>query len=563
MENKQTEKSQAELYREERKKRMAKAAKKNEKKSPQAAKIGRVFGKVVGIVIVVAVCLGLLYGCLSFFGVPQKVMTAAKVGDERISVAKYDYYYMATYLRVYNTASQYESYGSGYGLMYTGYDCTKAPEDQKYTLETLEGYEDPTWADYFKESALKNAQSYVAYADLAREAGMTLTEDEKAEIDKQVESLAESAKEQDYSLNRFLTKNYGKGASEKLFREVMEESYLAYNYANQKQEEIIDSVTDEQINEEFSKNIQNYTKFSISLFTVKAETAELAENATDEEKAAAKATAMQTAKTTADSLAASVNSADTLLASAKKYNSDLTAEKVAYTDTAASAITTSFGQAVTDWVYSADRAAGDKTVIEVADGYVVAYLTSLPARDTTKSVDVRHILIKFPTDSEGNTISLTDDQKQEYYDKAQSVYNEYLANPTEENFISLAGTYNEDDGSKENGGLYEKVTKGQMVTEFNDWIFDAARKSGDTGIVGTQYGYHIMYYVNNDNEEAWAASCRTTVASASMETFQTDTVEGETYALNKRMSIVNWAARDLEKIIDQSIVNRNLSASNY
>lgn len=561
MENKQTEKSQAELYREERKKRMAKAAKKNEKKSPQAAKIGRVFGKVVGIVIVVAVCLGLLYGCLSFFGVPQKVMTAAKVGDERISVAKYDYYYMATYLKVYNTARQYDSYGSGYGLMYTGYDCTKAPEDQKYTVETLEGYEDPTWADYFKESALENAQSYVAYTALAREAGITLTDEEKAEIDEQIKSLAETAKEQDYSLNRFLTKNYGKGASEKLLREVMEESYLAYNYANQKQDEIIDAVTTEQINEEFNNNIQKYTKFSISLFTVKAETAELGENATDEEKAAAKATAMQSAKTSADAYAASVKSADTLFASAQKYNSELTSEKVAYTDTAASSITNSFGQAVTDWVYAADRAAGDKAVIEVADGYVVAYLTSLPARDTTKSVDVRHILIKFPTDSEGKTQKLNDDQKQEYYNKAQSVYNEYLANPTEENFISLAGTHNEDDGSKETGGLYENVTKGQMVTEFNDWIFDAARKPGDTGIVETQYGYHIMYYVNNDNEEAWAASCRSTVAGASMETFQTDIIEGDTYGLNKNMPIVNWAARDLEKIINQSIINQNLSSS--
>ncbi len=563
MEKKQTEKSQAELYREERKKRMAKAAKKNEKKSPQAAKFGRAFGKAVGIVIVVAVCLGLVYGCLNFFGVPQKVMTAAKVGDKRISVAKYDYYYMATYLSVYNTASQYESYGTGYGLMYTGYDCTKAPEDQEFTLDTLEGYDNPTWADYFKETALENVQSYVAYADLAREAGLTLTEDEQAEIDEQVESLTETAEEQDYSLNRFLTKNYGKGASEKLFREIMEESYLAYDYANQKQEEITDSVTDEQLDEEFNNNIQDYTTFSISLFTVTAEAEELDEDATDEQAAQAETAAMQTAKETADSLAVSVNSAETLLASAQKYNSELTSDDVDYTEASASTITSYFGQSVTDWVYSSDRAAGDSAVIETDSGYVVAYLVSLPERDETKGVDVRHILVMFDEDDDGNIVTPTDEEKTAFLEEAQSIYNEYLENPTEENFASLAETYSEDTGSNTNGGLYEDVGQGEMVDEFNDWIFDPARKPGDTEIIETEFGYHVMYYVNNDNEEAWAASCRSTVASASMEEFQTDITDGDTYALKKHMSIVNWAARELEKIIDQSIVNSNLSSSSY
>ena len=34
-----------------------------------------------------------------------------------------------------------------------------------------------------------------------------------------------------------------------------------------------------------------------------------------------------------------------------------------------------------------------------------------------------------------------------------------------------------------------------MVTNFNDWCFDSARTAGETGIVETEYGYHIMYYV--------------------------------------------------------------------
>jgi len=36
-----------------------------------------------------------------------------------------------------------------------------------------------------------------------------------------------------------------------------------------------------------------------------------------------------------------------------------------------------------------------------------------------------------------------------------------------------------------------------MVTAFNDWCFDPARQTGDTDVVKTEYGYHVMYYVSH------------------------------------------------------------------
>ena len=44
-----------------------------------------------------------------------------------------------------------------------------------------------------------------------------------------------------------------------------------------------------------------------------------------------------------------------------------------------------------------------------------------------------------------------------------------------------------------------------MVTEFNDWCFDAARQPGDTGIIESTYGYHIMYYVGDNPLVEWQA----------------------------------------------------------
>ena len=51
-----------------------------------------------------------------------------------------------------------------------------------------------------------------------------------------------------------------------------------------------------------------------------------------------------------------------------------------------------------------------------------------------------------------------------------------------------------------------------MVTNFNDWIFDASRKPGDTGIVESDYGYHIIYFVG-DNKEEWYVNIKDTITS--------------------------------------------------
>ena len=65
---------------------------------------------------------------------------------------------------------------------------------------------------------------------------------------------------------------------------------------------------------------------------------------------------------------------------------------------------------------------------------------------------------------------------------------------TEDTFAALANEKSEDGGSNTNGGLYEGVTKETSFVEpFLNWCMDESHKVGDTGIVRTDYGYHIMY----------------------------------------------------------------------
>lgn len=559
MENNQVEKSQAELYREERKKRMENAAKKNAKKSPQMTKAKKVIGKVVAIVLAVVVCLAAVYGIFNFFGIPQKVLTAAKIGDERVTVAKYNFYYMDMYLNTYNQSQSYDSqYGAGYGAMYTGYDSSKSPMEQEYpgTLEDFEG-ESATWADYFRVQSLKYLQTYLAYAKLAKEAGMSLDEDELADIDEQVESIRSSAESNDYSLDRYLTKIYGKGVNEKLLREVMEERQLAYKYAQQKQEDVETGVTDAQIEEEYTANPAEYALVTLNGFVVSADTSAIADDATDDEKTAATEAAMADAKAKAEGYAAKVNSAETLLEQAKAYNSTATEASVKLEDVTGTTLASTFSQAASDWAYAAERAVGDVTVVETSKGYAVLYMAVLPHKDMSKPVDVRHILIQFDTttDESGNTVALTSAEKEAYYQQAQAIYNQFLENPTEENFATLANNNSDDTGSNTNGGLYEDVHVGDMVTAFNDWCFDPNRKPGDSGIIETNYGYHVMYYVGNDNEETWKSTVRSTLASDALSAFDDEIVNGETYKITESDLMIKWSVSQLEDLITTRYIN--------
>lgn len=48
-----------------------------------------------------------------------------------------------------------------------------------------------------------------------------------------------------------------------------------------------------------------------------------------------------------------------------------------------------------------------------------------------------------------------------------------------------------------------------MVTEFNDWCFADGRAVGDSGIVKTSYGYHIMFFSGEGEGVYWKTAVDT------------------------------------------------------
>ena len=128
----------------------------------------------------------------------------------------------------------------------------------------------------------------------------------------------------------------------------------------------------------------------------------------------------------------------------------------------------------------------------------------------TKFVDARHILLtpEGGTTDENGTVTYSDEEWEACRAAAQAVLDEYLAGEqTEENFANLATEHSQDPGSAQNGGLYTDIYEGQMVKPFEEWCFDDARTEGETGLVKTDYGYHVMYF--KQSRPAWIQSART------------------------------------------------------
>ncbi len=558
-------KTSAEAYRERRKKQIAQAAKKSSKRSATRNKSVKIAVTVVSLLIAISLVsysAGSLL--LNVFGLPQRLITVNTVDGYKISAAEFNYYYSGLYNDIWQYSKNYEeqytsSYGEGMGAYLTGYDFNKSPSAQKYAGddEFDEFGEDATWADYFKAAASRRAYITNYFYEEALKKEYKLPEEDLKAIDTEIDEVRKTANENDFSLKRYLSFIVGEGVNESLFRKLREKDKIALNYQNELSTEYNDSVTDEEIQKLYKENKEDYDSLYFRLFTL---------SFTAEESTDADANTKQEAKAIANKMLDEIKTYKDFNALAYKYapksdkkdyeRNDATAVKnVTYTTVA-----DNINKDLADWLFDKDRSLNDKTVIldESGSRYFIACVEKAKTLNQDPTVNVRHILVQFDNkDEQGNEVELTQEMITAAKTEIESIYNEWKdGEKTEDSFAELAKTRSDDPGSKDNGGLYERVYKGQMVTEFEDWCYDSSRKSGDTGIVKTSYGFHLMYYVGSNDEPHWKYTARTTLGSQKYSDFVESLYKKAHDSEDPNTRFLNYfSARLLENI------NRNYSSS--
>ena len=256
----ESSKSKAEIYREERKERIAKANKKNAKSIEKRNNAAKIAKKVIAVVVVVAIVLGIGWKFVDSFGLIEKATTAMTVGSDKISTAEFAYYYNAQYQQMSYMSSYYAQ--SGYNI---GFDSSKSPDDPTNTTTDADGNK-ITWAQYFTDSAVERAQFIDAYYKEALKADFKLSEDEQKEIEETVENYRKQAAENNFSLSAYLKASFGEGFNEKTFRKQLEMETIAQNFYNDQKSSFNADVKDSDIEAEYKENAKKYNYADVRFF---------------------------------------------------------------------------------------------------------------------------------------------------------------------------------------------------------------------------------------------------------------------------------------------------------
>lgn len=180
------------------------------------------------------------------------------------------------------------------------------------------------------------------------------------------------------------------------------------------------------------------------------------------------------------------------------------------------------------WLFDETTKAGDTKVItsegDKKSTYTAYLMTETSHLDESKTKDVAHILVQFESNKP------TDEEKAAAKAEAEQILADFLAGEQTKDAFEKLGNEKTDDSNV----IYEGVYEGQMVAEFEDWCFDEARKTGDTGIVETTYGYHVMYFIG-EGKLAWENTAHAGVIGELFEAWLDEQATACGYTANEKV----------------------------
>ncbi|MBO5078340.1 MAG: peptidylprolyl isomerase [Oscillospiraceae bacterium] len=467
---------------------------------------------VVMIAIVAAFLITNLVGSVNRSGVIEKNTVAATIGEHELNTVVMNYYFYSAVTNEYNSAANlYGDYAENY-LKTKGLDLTKPLDEQLYDEKT-----GMTWADYFMDEAIEAAKGDYALYDLAIADNFELTQESQTSVNNAMMNMQLSAAFSGLGdVDTYLRNLYGNGSTEESYEEFLTISSIAADYYNAK----VDSMEydDAAIRAYEADKFDDYSAYSFASYYLpytdfltggtKDDKGNM--TYTDAEKDAARKAAEAASLVLTD--ATTVEELDKAIAELEAYKDD---EKKPTSTPNEDVMHTNLKEDYAKWLAAKDRKAGDVKVFpnttkstdadgketEVTNGYYVLMFQSRND-NLEKLANVRHILISFEggTKDENGNVTYSVAEKTAAKEKAEKLLQEWKdGEATEESFIALVEKNTGDSGSAKTGGLYEDIHRNSNYMEgFRDWAVDSTRKAGDTGVVETDYGYHIMYYVGDD-----------------------------------------------------------------
>lgn len=395
--------------------------------------------------------------------------TALTVKDHALSVADMDYYYYGYLNTVYEQERMLESIYATSGLSaYTpSFDPSSSLKTQYVDEDKTQSYH-----AYFLDQAKTYVSQVLALSDAALAQGYTMSpegqaalEEVRADLDKQVKMYSF------FNREGYLKSLYGLRMTEAVYFKNLELVYLAQDY-REALANAIGGYSEEALTAYYNDHVGQLNSYDYDYIWFDGTAEEGADGAA----------AWADAKRRAETMLAAIQSSD------GSPNAFSVAAKIQ--GGSPSTVTALQGHSFSaepyaPWMMDPSRRDGDTALFHDDRGYYVVQFHKA-YRDDTPRVDFRHILLRTETE-DGEA-------------RARELLAQFLAGErTAEAFGALADQYSEDTRNWEDkllspGGLCAWTEQGYTPQPIDDWCFDPQRQPGDTALVQSEFGWHVMYF---------------------------------------------------------------------
>ncbi len=500
-------------------------------KEAAAKKRNTILGAILGVVVVVLVAALLVWNS----GLIPRHTTALEVNGHKYSVADMDFFYR----QYVNSAYQQEQSMIDFYQQQLGQEMSHSFDPtQDLTTQYVDEEKTQSYHEFFLEQTKDQVVQITALVDAAKAEGFTPDEETQETMDHLLSELDEDLRENNFSgRDAYFRVYFGRSVNSKVYEKNMKLSILANSYDAATRASLTE-YTDDDLKAYYNENSALYNSYDYDYAYFDGQPVKETDDdgntiePTDEQKTEAMAAAKEKAEGLINAMKATPaegENAPVFSNAAAVYGlSDTSRPRVLGTTVQ----NTVYGE----WLMDSARKDGDIELFESeGNGYYVIQFHDAYFYDEP-TVDVRHILAKAEMDEGAE--EPTQAQMDAAHDEAEELMKQFNAmapdEKTAEAFGELAEEHS-DDGRNDDGtlytkgGLYENIHKGDMVENFNNWIFDASRKEGDVGLVENAgpgyFGWHVIYF-QATREPEWLTKVRTDQSNTDLTAWSESVVEG-------------------------------------
>ena len=469
---------------------------------------------IITIAVVIFVALAIVFGSIASGGTFLRAQKAISSEHYTVTGTMMSYF---VYTVFSSHVSQYEQMYSSLLQSYADYsvyDLMGIKQGVSLKEQVVDATTGQTWFDYFMEQARTQVEDLLLYCEGARAAGITLDEEDEAEIELSIAYLEAYASMNKISLKSYLSNMYGKGVNEKDIRKALEISTLATKFVEKLSADARTAAQKADVDAFYAEHEDTYLSADYLTYAIDAKlTAEMtAEEITAAKTAADEAAAKLLAAKTADEyreavkayLTETMEESDDRDTKIQAELDKLAVEDVAHTNA------TKLGE----WLFGVDDAAAagvntthkivtDTTTEEkdedesstTAPSYKIAtyFVTRAASRNEALTYDISYLALP------STAYKLED---------ADAALQEFVgAGATKEVLLGMNTKYENHAGCTS----IESARPGYFVMDdVDNWIFNTERKAGDYSMLTGKSGdntYYFIVLIDGISEQVWYEDC--------------------------------------------------------